>query len=126
MAFAIVILFLALNLGVGLWQPKSARLKRNTTAAEEISDYFTAGRSVSSWIMGLTVACTIISGGSLIATPSLIYAKGLVGAHGRIMASGMVCSVLPSLANVLRLLAIASRSPQFRSLSASDTDKSPV
>lgn len=80
MAFAVVILFLALNLGVGLWQPKSARLKRNTTAAEEISDYFTAGRSVSSWIMGLTVACTIISGGSLIATPSLIYAKGLVGA----------------------------------------------
>lgn len=80
MAFAVIIIFLAMNLGVGLWQPKSARLKKNTSASEEISDYFTAGRSVTSWVMGLTVACTIISGGSLIATPSLIYAKGLVGA----------------------------------------------
>ena len=80
MAFAVIIIFLALNLGVGLWQPKSARLKKNTSASEEISDYYTAGRTITSWIMGLTVACTIISGGSLIATPSLIYAKGLVGA----------------------------------------------
>lgn len=83
-AFIVVILFLALNLGVGLYKPKSARLaeaqKAGKTAEEEISDYYTAGRSISSWIMGLTVAATIISGGSLIATPSLIYAKGLVGA----------------------------------------------
>lgn len=84
MAFAVVILFLALNLGVGLYRPKAVRLaekhKTGQNAEGVISDYYTAGRTISTWIMGLTVAATIISGGSLIATPSLIYAKGLVGA----------------------------------------------
>lgn len=84
LAFIVVILFLAFNLGVGLYRPKSQRAAECSEgeqgAEETISDYYTGGRSISSWVMGLTVAATIISGGSLIATPCLIYARGLVGA----------------------------------------------
>ncbi len=79
-ALIILIIFMAINLGIGLFQPKrkAAKTKGSRTA---LTDYYAAGRSISGWIVGIVVAATMISGGSLIATPSLIWKVGLAGAQ---------------------------------------------
>lgn len=76
----ILIIFMVLNLGVGLYRPKEGIKKKSGGAQSALSDYYAANRSIQGWVVGVVVAATMISGGSLIATPGLIWSNGLCGA----------------------------------------------
>lgn len=42
------------------------------------SEYFVAGRTIGSWILGLTWIATAASGGTFIGFPALIYTHGYI------------------------------------------------
>jgi len=77
---AILLVFMVINLGVGLYHPKKKEKAASASGSSAISDYYAANRSIQGWVVGIVVAATMISGGSLIATPGLIWSNGLCGA----------------------------------------------
>ncbi len=106
MVLFIVIAYILLCLGAGLYQPKK-KDEPKPADVSEMDDYYSGGRSITGWVVGIVVASTLISGGSMIATPSLIWNNGLSGAIWQNF--GMWYGVLGTIVVGKRLAAVGNR-----------------
>ena len=69
----VMVLYMALNLGIGLWGAKLNIAAKGSFMEE----YFLGGRGMGGFVLAMTLTTTYISAGSFIAGPGVAYSQGL-------------------------------------------------
>jgi sodium/pantothenate symporter len=73
----VLVLYLAINLGVGLYASKTEAKRSKAAGRGFINSYFIGGRSMGGLVLGMTLITTFTSASSFIGGPGVAYSRGL-------------------------------------------------